>query len=79
VDPDLVPTRPGLHIHTFGRRDELIDDAGQFAATYAPSPGDWILVRPDGYVGAIVSSAEIAALESYLQRVGLGLERRHNV
>lgn len=73
VDPTLVATRPGLHIHTFGRRNDLIDDEGHFAAAYAPSAGDWILVRPDGYIGAIVGSNEIEALESYLQCVGLGL------
>jgi 2-polyprenyl-6-methoxyphenol hydroxylase-like FAD-dependent oxidoreductase len=73
VDRALVPTRPGLHIQTFGERGELNDAAGHFAAAYALSPGDWILVRPDGYVGAIVGSSEVAALESYLQRVGLGL------
>lgn len=76
VDRDLVPTRQGLHIHTIGPHDELIDDAGHFAAAYALSPGDWVLVRPDGYIGAIVSSHEIDALESYCQRVGLGLGSR---
>jgi hypothetical protein len=30
-----------------------------------------MLVRPDGYVGAIVSSNEIGALETYLRDVGL--------
>jgi len=73
VDRDLVPTRRGLHIHTIGAHDELIDEAGHFAAAYALSPGDWVLVRPDGYIGAIVSSHEIDALESYCERVGLGL------
>jgi hypothetical protein len=30
-----------------------------------------VLVRPDGCVGAIVSSTEAPALNSYLDRVGL--------
>jgi hypothetical protein len=38
---------------------------------YGLSPGDWVLVRPDGYVGAIVSAAEVAALEPYLASVGV--------
>jgi hypothetical protein len=38
--------------------------------------GDWVLVRPDGYVGAMVASSEIDALETYLQTVGLGLGLR---
>jgi len=76
VDRDLVPTRPGLRVHTIGPHDELVDEAGHFAAAYTPSPGDWVLVRPDGYIGAIVSSHEIDALESYFERVGLGLRSR---
>jgi len=30
-----------------------------------------VLVRPDGYIGAIVSASETSTLESYLQRVGV--------
>jgi len=71
VDPTLVAPRPGLQIHTFGHRNELIDDAGHFVAAYGVSPGDWVLVRPDGYIGAIACSSEAVALNSYLQRVGL--------
>jgi 2-polyprenyl-6-methoxyphenol hydroxylase-like FAD-dependent oxidoreductase len=73
VSRELVPARPGLHIHTFGARNELVDDAGHFAAAYSPSPGDWILVRPDGYIGAIVNSSHIGELQTYLERVGLGV------
>lgn len=79
VARDLVPARAGLHIHTFGPQGDLMDDAGHFRAAYVLSPGDWVLVRPDGYVGAIVASGEIGALETYLQKVGCGVvegERR---
>ncbi|MBB4290456.1 hypothetical protein GGE16_002496 [Rhizobium leguminosarum] len=31
-----------------------------------------MLVRPDGYVGAIVASGEASALEAYFANVGLG-------
>jgi len=31
--------------------------------------GNWLLVRPDGYVGAIVTSSHIEALERYLHAV----------
>ena len=67
---DVLP-RQGLHIHAFGPRGDLVDADGHFRAAYAVSPGDWVLVRPDGYVGAIVSSGEIAAIETYLRDVGL--------
>jgi hypothetical protein len=36
------------------------------------APGQWVLVRPDGYVGAIVASDSVEALEDYLEGVGLG-------
>jgi hypothetical protein len=29
---------------------------------YGLSPGDWVLVRPDGYVGAMVSGSEVSAI-----------------
>jgi 2-polyprenyl-6-methoxyphenol hydroxylase-like FAD-dependent oxidoreductase len=66
-----VPPRPGLHIHTFGLHGDLIDDGGHFRDAYAPAAGDWVLVRPDGYVAAIVASSDVALLEGYLARVGV--------
>jgi hypothetical protein len=38
---------------------------------YGVSPGDLVLVRPDGYVGAVVSASEVAALCQYLAEVGV--------
>jgi hypothetical protein len=73
VARDRVPPRAGLHIHTIGAHGDIVDEAGHVHDAYALESGDWVLVRPDGYVGAIVSSAEVAALEAYLQFVGLGL------
>ncbi|PDS45320.1 2-polyprenyl-6-methoxyphenol hydroxylase [Rhizobium anhuiense] len=66
-----LPPRTGLHIHRIGRRGDLMDDGGHFRDAYAPTAGDWVLVRPDGYVGAIVASADVWALEAYLANVGL--------
>jgi 2-polyprenyl-6-methoxyphenol hydroxylase-like FAD-dependent oxidoreductase len=65
VDRNSARPRTGLRIHTVGSRGDLIDDGGHFANAYAALPGDWVLVRPDGYVGAIVTSREISALEKY--------------
>ncbi|EJT05843.1 FAD-dependent oxidoreductase [Rhizobium sp. CCGE 510] len=67
-----VPPRSGLHIHRIGRRGDVVDKGGHFQDAYALAPGDWALVRPDGYVGAIVGSADALALEAYLTDVGLG-------
>jgi hypothetical protein len=72
----VVPPRPGLRMHTIGRRGDIVDEAGHLHDAYALASGDWVLVRPDGYVGAIVSSSEIGALESYLGKVGLGVGPR---
>jgi 2-polyprenyl-6-methoxyphenol hydroxylase-like FAD-dependent oxidoreductase len=67
VDRDCVRPQAGLRIHTFGSRGDLIDDGGHFMNAYAASPGDWVLVRPDGYIGAMVTSEEISILETYLR------------
>jgi 2-polyprenyl-6-methoxyphenol hydroxylase-like FAD-dependent oxidoreductase len=71
VDRHLICPRAGLHIHDFGAQGELKDRDGHFRETYALIPGDWILVRPDGYIGAIVASTDLAAMESYLESAGL--------
>ena len=71
VERDSVAVRPGLHIHTFGARGDLIDESKHFRDAYDLSSGDWVLVRPDGYVGALIASSHIDALEQYLEEVGL--------
>lgn len=65
----VVPARPGLHVHIVGLEGDVIDDHGHFQRIYGLAIGEWVLVRPDGYVGAVVSSAHIDAVEDYLQRV----------
>jgi 2-polyprenyl-6-methoxyphenol hydroxylase-like FAD-dependent oxidoreductase len=71
ADRGVVDPHPNLHIHTLGAGGDVIDDGGHFRRAYALSPGDWVLVRPDGYVGAIVASPDAAALEPYLLQAGL--------
>jgi len=66
-----VAPRAGLEIHTFGVHGDLIDEGGHFRNAYALNSGDWALVRPDGYIGAIVSSEHVDELENYLDKVGL--------
>ncbi|MFG1465606.1 FAD-dependent oxidoreductase [Xanthobacter sp. DSM 24535] len=68
--PTLAPRR-GLHIHTFGQRGDVLDDGGHFQDAYALSAGNWVLVRPDGYVGAIVTDRNLEALDGYFRHVGL--------
>jgi len=67
----IVTPRPGLHIHRLGPQGDIVDEGGHVQDAYALAPGDWVLVRPDGYLGAIVGSDEVAALERYLGHIGL--------
>jgi 2-polyprenyl-6-methoxyphenol hydroxylase-like FAD-dependent oxidoreductase len=76
VERDCVTPRPGLRIHTFGVRGDVVDHGGHFRDAYALRSGDWVLVRPDGYVGAIVASNRMRALESYFRIVGPGLDHQ---
>jgi 2-polyprenyl-6-methoxyphenol hydroxylase-like FAD-dependent oxidoreductase len=71
VARDAVPPRPGLRIHAVGACGDIVDTSGALREAYALASGDWVLVRPDGYVGAIVPSTETSALETYFDDVGL--------
>jgi 2-polyprenyl-6-methoxyphenol hydroxylase-like FAD-dependent oxidoreductase len=65
--PSPVAARKGLRIHRIG--SAIVDDQGLVRAYYGLAPGDCVLVRPDGYIGAVERDA--AALEQYLVEVGL--------
>ena len=73
ADRGAIPPRPGLRIHVVGGRGDIVDDAGHFRDAYGLAPGEWALVRPDGYIGAIVGPDDIAELEQYLAKVGLAV------
>jgi 2-polyprenyl-6-methoxyphenol hydroxylase-like FAD-dependent oxidoreductase len=66
-----IAPRVGLRTHFVGPCADFIDNGGHVRDAYGLSPGDWMVVRPDGYVGAIVSAAEVSALDPYLAGVGL--------
>jgi len=69
---EAAPTaRASLHIHRIGLDGDLHDDAGHFADAYGLEPGSWVLIRPDGYIGAIVDDEHADELGAYLERVGL--------
>jgi 2-polyprenyl-6-methoxyphenol hydroxylase-like FAD-dependent oxidoreductase len=71
VGRDRVPRRSGLHVHTIGEAGDFRDDGQHFRDGYGVAPGDLVLVRPDGYVGAIVSADRADRLDGYLSAVGL--------
>ncbi len=62
-----VAARTGLRIHRIG--GDIVDGQGLVREHYGLAPGDCVLVRPDGYIGAVERDA--AALEQYLASVGL--------
>ncbi len=64
----------GLHIHAVGSGGDLLDTGDHFRTAYGLERGNWLLVRPDGYVGAIVSADHAPALNDYLRKVGLTAE-----
>jgi 2-polyprenyl-6-methoxyphenol hydroxylase-like FAD-dependent oxidoreductase len=66
-----VAPRPDLHTHIVGPRGDVVDDCGHFRDAYGVSPGDWVLVRPDGYVGAVVGADNVPLVEGYLAEVGV--------
>jgi hypothetical protein len=57
----------------FGNRGDVVDTHGHFHDAYGLAPNSWVLVRPDGYVGAFIAGDEIDALHAYLQGVGISL------
>jgi hypothetical protein len=71
VEREAIAPRRDLHIHTVGVRGDIVDESGYVRDAYGVSAGDWVLVRPDGYVGAIVSSGEIGELRRYMDDAGL--------
>ena len=68
-----VQSRPGLRIHHIGR--DIEDYEGYFRLGYGVVEGDWVLVRPDGYIAAIVGDDGLPLLETYLDKVGLTVRR----
>jgi hypothetical protein len=66
-----IAPRAGLRVRIIGSRGDLVDDGGHFDDAYGLSSGEWVLIRPDGYVGAIVGPEEMSALDRYLAQVGM--------
>lgn len=66
VTRDSVPAWPGVQVHIVGPEGDVIDEQGQFQRAYQLAIGEWVLVRPDGYIGAIVTSGQREELEAYL-------------
>ncbi|MCW2874211.1 FAD-dependent oxidoreductase [Actinacidiphila oryziradicis] len=70
-DASAMPPRRGLHIHTIGARGDILDTGDHVHTAYGLSPDQWVLIRPDGYVAAVVGTADLSAIEGYLDAVGI--------
>lgn len=58
-----------IEVHHVGDDHALRDTDGSFAAIYGAHAGDWFLIRPDGYIGAILGADEHHLLDDYLETV----------
>lgn len=75
-----LTTRPGLHVHVVaecapetrhGACGDLVDIEGEVRWAYGIAAGDWVLIRPDGLVAAIVAGTRFDRLREHLAAVGL--------
>jgi hypothetical protein len=69
AEHDIVTARKGLHIYRVGLDFELKDEAGHFRGAYGLSSGEWVLIRPDGYVATITDKA--ATLDKLFVEIGI--------
>ncbi|MFZ0268338.1 FAD-dependent oxidoreductase [Caulobacter sp.] len=76
ADPASLPApRAGLRIHAVGPDSEFQDPDDALGATYGLADGEMVLVRPDGYVAAVIAATDHARLEAYLAGVDLAAPR----
>lgn len=68
---ESVAPRPGVHVHYLGGEGDVIDTEAHIREAYALEPGDCVLIRPDGYIGAFLGADRISELDAYLANVGL--------
>lgn len=71
TERDIIEPRRGLHIHQVGAGRELQDVGGHFRDAYGLASGEWVLVRPDGYIAAIMTADATAILQRFFAEVGL--------
>jgi 2-polyprenyl-6-methoxyphenol hydroxylase-like FAD-dependent oxidoreductase len=65
---ELKP-RVGLQIYRIAEYGEMLDCDGAIARSYGLSRGDLVLIRPDGYIGAIVPELSFGKLIQLLDEI----------
>jgi len=68
ADRATALSRKGMRVHVIGPAGDLRDPQGHFADAYGLDAGTWLLIRPDGYVAAVVDAPHMATLEAHLER-----------
>lgn len=68
----VIASRPGLFVHHIGPQGDVIDAWEHVRGAYELAPGECVLIRPDGYIGATLNTGHITELEIYLENAGLG-------
>lgn len=71
-EPGVSPSptlRAEARVCRIGAGEDIVDAGGHVQEAYGLSAGDWVLVRPDGYVAAVVAEPQLAALERHLGEV----------
>ncbi|MEV7808369.1 FAD-dependent oxidoreductase [Microbispora sp. NPDC088329] len=65
---DAPAARRGVRVHTIGERGDIADTGGHVRDGYGLVSGQWVLVRPDGYVAAVTADPDVvdAYLETHL-------------
>lgn len=66
TDRAVAPGRKGLRVRVIGPTGDLRDTGGHFVAAYGVEPGEWVLVRPDGHVAAVVEQTQMEALAAHI-------------
>lgn len=70
-DATAITPHPQLRVHVVGGDGDLADPQGHFREIWALPPGSWALVRPDGYLAAVVDADHAAAMRAWLgQQLG---------
>lgn len=63
-----IAPHPGVHVHILGAGGDLTDEWGEFNQAYDLVAGEVLLVRPDGYIAAIVTAKNSAFPEEYFAK-----------
>lgn len=71
ADRGAIAPRSGLQVHIVGPHGDVVDEGGHFRDAYGLPSGDWALVRPDGYIGAVLEASDARLLEQYLAAAGV--------